>query len=152
MTMLMEPLAPWVRDINRFMTGETAAQAFIPPADVLVTDQGVTVYMDVPGLSSEDLELNIENDTLTVRGERPFPYRNEEEQQQRVWRHIERRFGRFERTLRVPTGLDPDAIEASLTDGVLHVRIPKPESQKPHRVEIRSDESEHVRPIEGTAS
>ena len=50
---------------------------------------------------------------------------------------IERGFGRFERSLRVPRGLDPDAIEASLTDGVLHLRIPKPESLKPRKIEIK---------------
>jgi HSP20 family protein len=133
---MMEPFAPWLRDLNRFMTGESAPAAFMPPADVLVSESGVTVHMDVPGLRSDDLDIELENDTLTIRGERRFPYQAEGEE--RVWRHIERRFGRFERSLRVPGGLDPDAVEASIADGVLTLSIPRPEALKPHRVQIQS--------------
>jgi HSP20 family protein len=150
---MMEPLAPWLRDLNRFMAGDAAPAAFIPPADVLVSDEGVTVQMDVPGLSHEDLDIQLENDTLTIRGERRFPY--ELREGERVWRHIERRFGRFARTLRVPGGMDPNAVEASLSDGVLSLRIPKPESLKPHRVEVRPGAGSRTdggdrRDIEGT--
>jgi HSP20 family molecular chaperone IbpA len=53
MTTLMEPVAPWLRDLNRLFTSE--GNQFLPPADVLVTDDGVSVYMDVPGLKAEDL-------------------------------------------------------------------------------------------------
>jgi HSP20 family protein len=145
---MMDPLAPWLRDLNRLMTSDPAPAAFIPPADVLVTDAGVSVYMDVPGLRDEDLDIELENDTLTIRGERRFPY--EMGEGERVWRHIERRFGRFERTLRVPGGMDPNAVEASLTDGVLTLRIPKPEALKPHRVQIKP--GAQTRDIEGATS
>jgi hypothetical protein len=74
MTMLTEPHAPWLRDLNRLFTGEGAVTSFIPSADVLVSADGVTVYMDVPGLSADSLEIELDNDVLTVRGERPFPY------------------------------------------------------------------------------
>jgi HSP20 family protein len=156
---LMEPVAPWLRDLNRFFAtqGGTVAAQFSPPADVIVTDDGVLVEMDVPGLRPEDLEIELENDVLTVRGERPFPHGLEE--QERAWRRIERGFGRFERSLRVPRGLDPDKIEASLTDGVLRLQIPKPESLKPHRVQIKGDAGEtrevgtgEARQVEGAAS
>jgi HSP20 family protein len=133
---MMEPLAPWLRDLNRFMAGDAAPAAFVPPADVLVSDEGVTVHLDVPGLRHDDLDIQLENDTLTIRGERRFPYETREGE--RVWRHIERRFGRFARTLRVPGGMDPNAVEASLSDGVLSLRLPRPESLKPHRVQVRS--------------
>ena len=56
-------------------------------------------------------------------------------------RRIERGFGRFERSLRVPAGLDPDAVQASLSDGVLELRIPKPASLKPHRIPIRAGDA-----------
>ena len=153
---LMEPLAPWLRDINRFVAGEAAGPAaFIPPADVIAGDQGVTVHMDVPGLRTDDLEIELENDTLTVRGERPFPYRQQDDggQQQRVWRHIERRFGRFERSLRVPGGLDANAVEASISDGVLTMSIPRPQQPKPHRVQIRAASGDRRQTdVEGTAA
>jgi HSP20 family protein len=103
---------------------------------VLVDDEAVTVYMDVPGLRSEDLEIELENDVLTVRGERPYPYGREDGGG--PVQRIERRFGRFERSLRVPSGLDPEAIEASLTDGVLKLRIPLPETRRPRRIEIKA--------------
>jgi HSP20 family protein len=130
----MEPVAPWMRDVNRLFTSE--GNAFIPAADVLVSDDGVTVYMDVPGLTVEDLEIELENDVLTVRGQRPFPYGSEADGG-RTWRRIERGFGRFERSLRVPRGLNPESVEAALNDGVLILRIPKPEELKPRRIPVR---------------
>jgi HSP20 family protein len=135
-TALTEPFPPWLRDLNRFFNTEGSVSGFVPPADVLVDDEGVTVYMDVPGVRSDQLDVELENEVLTVRGERPYPYRDNGD---RGGRRIERGFGRFERSLRVPRGLDPDAIEASLTDGVLTLRIPKPESLKPRRIEVKSN-------------
>jgi HSP20 family protein len=138
MTMLMEPLAPWLRDLNRFISSEAVPAAFIPPADVVVTEDGVAVFMDVPGLTRDDIEIDLENDTLTIRGERRPP-EHLTGGGERAWRHVERRFGRFERTLRVPGGMNPDAVEASLADGVLTLRVPRPQSQRPHRVQIQGD-------------
>jgi HSP20 family protein len=149
MTMLTEAHAPWLRDLNRLFTTEGAVAAFIPPADVIVSDEGVTVYMDVPGLNADSLEIELENDVLTVHGERPFPYATEDGE--RSVRRVERRFGKFERSLRVPRGLDPDAVEASLVDGVLTLRIPKPESQKPRKVQIKAGTSQ-PQELEGSAS
>jgi HSP20 family protein len=148
---MMEPFAPWLRDVNRSIAGRNVPAAFVPPADVIVSDRSVTVHMDVPGLRTDDLEIDLENDTLTVRGERPFPYRGGGDRDERAWRHVERRFGRFERSLRVPGGLDPDAVEASMADGVLTMAIPRPEQPKPHRVRIRAGSGEQ-RDIEGTTS
>jgi HSP20 family protein len=136
MTML-EPVAPWLRELNRLVGGgDMPVAAFIPPADVIVTDQGVNVDMDVPGIPRENLDIELESNTLTVRGERPFPYA--QETSERAWRHIERRFGRFERSLRVPGGLDPESVQASLQDGVLSIRVPRPASAQPRHVEIRA--------------
>lgn len=134
MTALTEPFPPWLRDLNRFFNSEGTASSFVPPADVLIDEDGVTVYMDVPGVAADQLDIELENDLLTVRGERPYPYG---EDGGSGAQRIERAFGRFERTLRVPRGLDPNAIAASLTDGVVTLRIPKPESMKPHRIPIK---------------
>ena len=140
MTMITESFAPWLRDLNRLFTAEGAVAGFVPPADVIVRDDGVTVHMDVPGLNPDSLEIEIENDVLTVRGERRPPA--EIEDGDRTVRRIERRFGKFERSLRVPRGLDPNAIDASISDGVLTLRIPKPETAKPHRVQIKAGDSQ----------
>ncbi len=150
MTTLMEPVAPWLRDLNRLFTSE--GNQFLPPADVLVTDDGVSVYMDVPGLKAEDLDIELENEVLTVRGERPNPYGDGDGDGGRgTWRRIERGFGRFERSLRVPRGLDPDAIDASLHDGVLNLRIPKPEALKPRRIQVK-EEAGDAQQIEGATA
>jgi HSP20 family protein len=135
-TMLIEPLAPWMREANRF-AASTRPAVFTPPADVLVTDNEVRVEMDVPGVSADNVEIELENDVLTIRGERPFPYGDEESD--RAGRRVERSFGRFERVLRVPRGLDPNAIDAQLRDGVLTLRIPRPEPPQPRRIEIRHE-------------
>ncbi len=102
---------------------------------MLVDDEGVTVHTDVPGLHADNLEVELESDVLTVRGARPFPY-GPDNGDKTSWRRIERPFGRFDRSLRVPPGLDPDAIAATLSDGVLTLRIPKPKELKPRRIEV----------------
>jgi len=151
MTTLMEPVAPWLRDLNRLFTSD--GNQFLPPADVIVTDEGVTVYLDVPGLRSENLQIELENEVLTVRGERPNPYASDGDGQRGTWRRIERGFGRFERSLRVPRGLKPEAIEARLHDGVLELHIPKPEELKPRKIEVREESGGESRPqIEGATA
>ena len=141
MTTLTEPLASTLlRDLNRYFAAGGGPGGFFPPADVLVSDEDVTVHMDVPGVPRDKLEIELENDVLTIRGERPNPYGSEDGG--RAWRRIERGFGRFERDVRVPKGLDPDSIAASLGDGVLTLRIPKPEPAKPRRIEIAAREEQ----------
>jgi HSP20 family protein len=149
MTTMTEPVAPWLRDLQRLFSAGNAGSAFMPAADVIVSPEDVIVHMDVPGVPKDNLEIEIENDVLTVRGERPYPYG---EQDERTWQRIERSFGRFERDLRVPRGLDADAIEASLADGVLTLRVPKPEPLKPRRVEIHTAGNGSQGDIEGSAS
>ena len=149
MTMFTEPLFGLERDLGRLLGRAGAANAFVPAADVLVTEEDVTVHMDVPGLTADSLEVELQDDVLTVRGERALPYGTEGTA---AWQRIERGFGRFERTLRVPRGLDPDAIEASLADGVLTLRIPKPERLKPRRVEISPGREAEQRELTGTAA
>src|SRR4051812_18380532 len=141
MSALMEQ-QDFLRDLNQLITGRRVTQ-FVPPADVLVDDEGVSVYMDVPGIRGEDLAIELENDILSIHGERPFPYQDRGEA---AIRRIERGFGRFERSLRVPQGLNPDAIEAALNHGVLELRIPKPESLKPHRIPIQARDGDVAQP------
>jgi HSP20 family protein len=144
MSTIVEPPAPWLRELNRLFTSDTQTQSLVPPADVIVDEDAVTVHMDVPGIGVDQLDVELENDVLTVRGERPYPYGAEG---QGVVRRVERAFGRFERTLRVVRGLDANAIEAAIANGVLTLRLPKPESLKPRRIPIAGGD-EQARPIE----
>ena len=135
MTAQVETTTPWLRDINRFIDRETGVGRFVPPADVLVDDDGVTVHMDVPGVPRDRLDVELVNDIVTVRGERPYPYGDDASV-----KRVERGFGAFERTLRVTDGLDPDRIDAAMQDGVLTLRLPKPEARKPRRIEVHAGE------------
>src|SRR5919199_1602928 len=129
MTLLYEPFAPLFARFARFA----------PAADVIVTDDDVTVVMDVPGLKAEDLTIELQDDVLSVRGERGLPYAESKDEDRRTWRHLERGFGKFERVLRVPRGLDPDSIIASMADGVLTLVLPKPDIHKPRRIQIGTE-------------
>lgn len=119
---------------DRLLTGGYLRQ-FVPAADLMVKDGTVTVMMDVPGIRSEDLQIELHGNVLTVRGERPQPHIGEDANN-RGWFRFERGYGKFERTLQVPDGLDPDAISASLNDGVLTLLIPQPEAHKPRQIRI----------------
>ncbi len=148
MTLFLEPFAP-LFELSRQMMGE-GTRSFVPAADVVVTDDDVTVVMDVPGLKADDVTIELREDVLTVKGERAYPFATETDGDQRVWQRLERGFGKFERVLRMPAGLDPDAITASMGDGVLTLHIPKPEARKPRRIEIATGQKAAT--IEGTAT
>jgi HSP20 family protein len=126
------PLFEMQRTLDRLSSGSGAPATFLPPADIAVTDEAVTVVLDVPGVKAEDLDVQLQGDVLTIRGERAWPYQAVDGGVRRV----ERGFGRFERSLRVPAGLDAGAIGAALEDGVLRLTLPKPEQQRPHRIAV----------------
>jgi HSP20 family protein len=111
-----------------------AVRAFVAPTDLVVTDDEVVVMMDVPGLKAENLDIELTGEMLTVRGERSYPSLGGD--QNRRWYRLERGYGRFQRTLQVPKGLDPERVTASINDGVLTLHIPQPEARKPRRIEI----------------
>ncbi len=111
----------------------TLLRSFVPPADVHVTPEHVSVVMDLPGFKPGELDIELVDELLMIRGERAFPHG---ESGQREWYRFERGYGRFERSLRMPSGLDPDLIQASLVDGVLTLLIPMPESRKPRKIEV----------------
>lgn len=142
MTTLFEPFAPLFelsREMERLLGSDgVASRPFVPAADVVVTDDDVTVAMDVPGLKADDVSIELDGDMLTVRGERKPAFASAKDDDSRSRQRIERGYGRFERVLRLPKGLDPDAIEGSMADGVLTLRIPLPEAHKPRRIEIAS--------------
>ena len=92
--MLFEPLLEFDRALGRAFSTSGLRGAFVPPADVVVTADEVKVFMDVPGLTADSLEIELENDVLTVRGERTMPYaaRNGSGDG-RTWQRVERGFG-----------------------------------------------------------
>ena len=114
----------------------TRGQGFVPALDLSETAEGFLVEAAVPGLKPEDVEITVENNVLTIKGET----RQEKEDKQRSFHRIERRFGSFQRTIALPNTVKPDAIKASLEHGVLRLEIPKAEEVKPRKISVNVGE------------
>jgi len=108
--------------------------AWTPAVDVFEDRDAVKLVAELPGVKSEDVKISLENQTLTVRGEKR---QVAEEKTERVHRY-ERTYGAFERTFALPGTVDADRIEASFADGLLTVTLPKVERARPRQIEIRT--------------
>jgi HSP20 family protein len=112
--------------------GGSTLRRWMPPMDLVETDDHFVLRADLPGLAEDDVKIEFEDGTLTVSGERKAEHESKNEGYYRV----ERAFGSFSRSLTLPQGIDAEAVAASFDRGVLEVRIPKPEEKKPRRIEI----------------
>jgi HSP20 family protein len=108
------------------------ASRWIPPMDVVEDDEHFVVRADLPGVEEGDVKVELEDNVLTISGER----RSDTEERKDGYYRVERAHGSFSRSLTLPEGIDPEAITASFNKGVLEVRIPKPEERKPRKVAI----------------
>jgi HSP20 family protein len=126
------------RLFNTFFDTPTAGNGptvrrWIPAMDLVETDEHFVLKADLPGLSEEDVALEVEENVLTISGER----KAEHEDKREGFVRVERSYGSFRRSLTLPEGIDPEAVSASFENGVLEVRIPKPEQRKPRKVAIQ---------------
>jgi len=103
-----------------------------PAMDLVETEDHFVLKADLPGVAEGDVKVELEDNVLTIAGER----RHEEEAKSGGYYRLERATGVFSRSLTLPEGINPDAVQASFDKGVLEVRIPKPEERKPRRVAI----------------
>jgi HSP20 family protein len=110
---------------------------FIPALDLSETAEGYLVEAALPGVKPEEVEITVENNVLTIKGET----RQEVDEQKRNFHRVERRFGSFQRTIGLPTSVKADAIQASLTNGVLRLEIPKAEEVKPRKISVHVGEN-----------
>jgi HSP20 family protein len=110
----------------------TTMRRWMPAMDLVEGDDHFVLRADLPGLSEDDVKIELEDGTLTVSGERKAEHPSRSEGFVRV----ERAFGSFSRSLSLPKGTDPEGVSADFDRGVLEIRIPKPEERKPRRVEI----------------
>ncbi|GLI34061.1 Hsp20/alpha crystallin family protein [Desulforhabdus amnigena] len=106
-----------------------------PAVNVSEDTQNIYVRAELPGLKSEDLEISVEGDTLTLRGERKLKEAGEGVNYHRR----EREAGRFRRILTLPTKIDPNAVDASLKDGVLKIVLPKAPEVLPKQIQVKTD-------------
>jgi HSP20 family protein len=112
--------------------GTSSLRRWIPPMDLVETEDDFVLRADLPGLSEGDVKIELEDNVLTVSGER----KAEHEERKEGYYRVERASGTFSRSLTLPEGVDPEAVRARFDKGVLEVRIPKPEQRKPRKVAI----------------
>jgi HSP20 family protein len=113
-----------------------ALRRWMPAMDLVETDESFVLRADLPGMAQDDVKIELEDNVLTVSGER----RAEHEVAKEGYHRVERAFGSFSRALTLPKGIDGERIVASFDRGVLEVRIPKPEVAKPRRISIAASE------------
>jgi len=106
--------------------------AFVPPVDIYEDQHGIQLKLEVPGIDEKDLNINVENNVLTVSGERKF----ENEQKEENFHRIERRYGSFTRSFTLPNTVDTEKITADYNSGVLTVRLVKREEAKPKQIKV----------------
>jgi HSP20 family protein len=123
--------------------GGGTLRRWMPAMDLLETGDHFILRADLPGMSEEDVSIELEDSTLTISGER----KAEHEEQQEGYYRVERASGSFQRSLTLPRGVDPEAVTAAFDRGVLEVRVPKPEERKPRRIHIGAAEE---RTLEGS--
>lgn len=112
--------------------GGGTLRRWIPAMDLVETDEDFVLRADLPGLSEGDVNIELDDNVLTVSGQR----KSEHEERNEGYYRVERASGSFSRSLTLPEGVDPEKIKASFDSGVLEVRIPKPEERKPRKVAI----------------
>jgi len=113
--------------------GANGARRWIPAMDLVETDDHFVLRADLPGLTEADIDLSLEDNVLTLSGER----KSEHEERGEGFFRVERASGAFSRSLTLPEGVDGDAITARFDKGVLEVRIAKPEQRRPRKLQIQ---------------
>jgi HSP20 family protein len=140
----MRNLASFQDEMNRMFqeffrggTGEEAGwglRTWTPAVDIYDTDDALILKAELPGVSKDDVSIEIHNNTLILRGER----KHEAEVKEGDYYRAERAYGTFQRSFVLPTQVDQDQVQATYTDGVLELRLPKSEAAKPKRIAITS--------------
>ena len=122
-----------LRDLSS--ENETVATAgFVPPVDIYEDEKKVVIKLEVPGIEEKDLQVSVENHSLTVRGERKF----ESEEKEENFHRIERRYGSFYRSFTLPTTVDTENVEANYAAGVLRLELNKKAEAQPRQIKVKA--------------
>jgi HSP20 family protein len=119
--------------------------AFAPPVDVYEDEHRVTLKIEVPGIDEKDIDVSIENNTLTVHGERKF----EKEEKEENFRRVERQYGSVTRTFTLPTTVDQESVQAHYDKGVLKVKLAKKAEAKPKQIKVNVGSASSDKTLEG---
>jgi len=110
----------------------TTTTSFVPAVDIYEDEHNITLKMEVPGVKQDDLDIRVENNTLTVRGERKF----EKEEKEENFHRVERRYGSFSRSFTLPNSVDTDSIHADYENGVLVLKLAKRAEARPKQIKV----------------
>jgi len=119
-------------DYGRGTDELTTSGSFIPAVDVYEDEHKVVLKLEVPGVKEQDLDVQVENQTLTVRGQRSF----EKEEKEENFQRIERRYGSFSRSFTLPNTINAESVNASYENGVLKIELEKREEAKPKQIKV----------------
>ena len=128
------------RELERNFFGRRGVPAkapvadFSPAIDIHEEKDALVVSAELPGVKREEIEISLDGDVLTLKGERKL----EKDEQTKKYHRVERSYGSFVRYFQLPTTVDAEKIEAKLADGVLTLRLPKKEALKPKKIELKA--------------
>ena len=121
------------RDFNEGADAPLTTASFVPAVDIYEDEKKVTLKLEVPGMEEKDLDVSVENNMLTVKGERKF----EAEEKEQNFHRIERRYGSFFRAFTLPSSVDAEKVQASYNAGVLKLELKKKPEAQPKQIEIK---------------
>jgi HSP20 family protein len=116
------------------LSSAAGGQELMPAMDVTETNTEIEVTAELPGLEEKDVQINLADNVLTIRGEK----KSERDEKTKDYRVVERNYGSFYRTMELPAGVDPDKIKASIAKGVLKVVVPKPAPAQVKTISVKS--------------
>ena len=135
------------QDYGRGQDELTTTSSFVPAVDVYEDEHKVTLKLEIPGVNQEDLDIRLENNTLTVHGERKF----EKEEKEENFHRIERRYGSFARSFTLPNTIDTENVHASYENGVLKLELAKRAEAKPKQIKVNISGGKTIaKAVEGT--
>jgi HSP20 family protein len=123
------------------------SSSFAPAVDVYEDEHNVTLKIEVPGIDEKDIDVRIENNTLTVHGERKI----EKEEKEENYRRVERQYGSFTRTFNLPPTVEAEKVQADYDKGVLRITLPKKAEAKPKQIKVNAGQSAGQKTIESKA-
>ena len=118
--------------VDRLLSDDTQVRPWIPAVDILETENELIFKTDVPSLDQKDIDIQLENGTLTLKGERKF----EMDDKVKGYHRLERSYGAFARSFTLPDTVDPEGVRADYAQGVLTITLPKKELVKPRAIKV----------------
>lgn len=118
---------------SQLPTEGVASRAWLPAVDIREKNDALMFAVELPGMTKDDIDITVENNVLTIAGERKF----EKETKGEEFHRLERSYGHFTRSFTLPSSVRTDKVDANFENGVLHIALPKQENAKPKKISIR---------------